>query len=67
MYSCYRTHVEASAPAYRFGGAFGYGYTDGPRTYGNGITGSDTCPGGYSGFQILNTPNKDYPVYFCAK
>jgi peptidoglycan hydrolase-like protein with peptidoglycan-binding domain len=64
VYFCYAPHTTTSQPVYYFGGMYGYGS---PSNYPNPLTGSLSCPAGYTSSQVLGTPNADWPVYFCYK
>jgi len=65
---CHRQHVAGTTSRYRFGGMYG-GYFNGSTHtwYVNPITGSTSCPGGFTATRILGTPNVDYDLYFCYR
>ncbi|GMU06426.1 hypothetical protein [Corallococcus caeni] len=61
---CHRRHVSGTRDRYRFGGM--YGYRNGG-VYANPITGTTSCPNGFSAVRVLGTYNLDYEVVFCYR
>src|SRR5579883_3332845 len=59
VHFCYRPHQRGATGALEFGGMFGYG-VQGP--YPNPLTGTTSCPAGFSAAQLLGTINTDYPL-----
>jgi hypothetical protein len=63
IYVCIANSAEAPEVA-RFGGMYGSG-EEGTDSYINPITGSKTCPPGYTSAQILGTQGVDYGLFYC--
>jgi len=65
---CYRTHVAGTNSAYDFGGMFGsYALNGISQTYPNNITGSGTCPTGFTTSRVSGLSGVDYQTNFCHK
>ena len=66
LYYCYRMHANGVPANFDFGGIYS-GSSSGLRP--NPVTGTGTCPTGYSSAQVFgeSSNNPDYPVYFCYK
>jgi subtilisin family serine protease len=65
---CARYAQGDTEPVADFGGMYGY-YSNsyGEQTYVNPLTGSDSCPAGYSATTLLDTAHLDYPLVFCHR
>ncbi|NOK23194.1 hypothetical protein [Corallococcus carmarthensis] len=61
---CHRQHVAGARDRYRFGGM--YGFRNGG-VYVNPITGTTSCPNGFTASRVLGTYNKDYEAFFCYR
>jgi hypothetical protein len=68
---CTRPSQPGNEPALDFGGMYGVldYHDDGAGWWNNPITGSNSCPAGYTASQMLGNPksNDDLPVYLCSK
>jgi hypothetical protein len=62
---CTRAHAKGVKEALRYGGMYSLG--TGFNTKPNPVTGSTTCPDGYTASKILGTANLDADVYVCHK
>ncbi|AGC46123.1 hypothetical protein MYSTI_04833 [Myxococcus stipitatus DSM 14675] len=62
LHTCYKPHAAGTAPAYYFGGAWGYVDT---REVPNPATGSGSCPAGFTTAKVLGTSGVDYAVFYC--
>jgi hypothetical protein len=61
---CWRPHVSGRNPIYDFGGM--WGYVNGNPVF-NAVTGSSTCPGGFTSQTVLNTTDVDYTLTVCYR
>jgi hypothetical protein len=68
IYLCYKFLAPGEAPAYDFGGMYGYGSNNGATVnYLNPLTGAQSCPAGFSAVTVLNAPYTDYPMIYCIR
>lgn len=64
LYYCHRPYTPGVPGRYLFGGM--YGYRDGP-AYPNPMTGTTSCPAGFTANRVLGTYGVDYEVWMCYR
>ena len=66
LFYCYRMHANGVPANFDFGGIYS---SSGTGLRPNSVTGTGTCPNGYTSAQVFgdSTHNPDYPVNFCYK
>lgn len=70
LYYCYNTSTSAAPAGYEFGGMFGSGTSGTYETYVqymNPVSGTWSCPPGYTQKQTYGTVDVDYGVFYCKK
>ncbi|MCU1719062.1 hypothetical protein [Pseudomonas sp. 5P_3.1_Bac2] len=57
----------ARAEQMDFGGMYGMGGTLPGSYFNNPATNAPSCPAGYTAYQVLGTPNVDWPAFWCGR